>query len=44
VEKLAREYLRFPAFIQIVISESDKANIEQRIEFVNDGNRKTKLK
>ncbi len=44
VEKMAREYLRFPAFIEVMSSSTEKSNIEQRIEFVNDGSRKQKLK
>ena len=43
VEKMAREYLKFPAFIQVG-EIGDKKTIEQRIEFVtHDSQRRPKL-
>ena len=43
VEKMARQYLKFPAFIQIG-EIGDKKMIEQKIEFVtHDNQRRTKL-
>ena len=47
VEKLARDYLRFPAFIQVAtqVGADQTHNIEQRVEFVNSGaSRMQKLK
>jgi len=44
VEKMARQYLKFPALVQIGEPGGSKKNIEQRIEFVtNEGQRKQKL-
>lgn len=43
VEKMAKEYLKFPAFIQVG-EIGDKKTIEQRLEFVsNDSQRRHKL-
>ena len=47
VEKIAREYLKYPAYIQIGdhSATNDVKNIEQRIEFVHsESQRRQKLK
>lgn len=44
VEKMARQYLKFPVLVQIGEPGGSKKDIEQRIEFVtNEGQRKQKL-
>ena len=44
IEKMARQYLKHPAIIQIGEPGGSKKDIEQRIEFVtNESQRKQKL-
>lgn len=43
IEKMARKYLRAPAFISIGEPGGGKKDIEQRVEFVSDSSKRNKL-
>jgi ATP-dependent RNA helicase DDX23/PRP28 len=43
IEKMARRYLRAPAFITIGEPGGGKKDIEQRIEFVSESSKRHKL-
>ena len=43
IEKLARKYLRSPAFISIGEPGGGKKDIDQRIEFVTESQKRNKL-
>eukprot|EP00919_Chromeraceae_sp_WS-2016_P034813 GHVR01082481.1.p1 GENE.GHVR01082481.1~~GHVR01082481.1.p1 ORF type:complete len:573 (+),score=141.76 GHVR01082481.1:490-2208(+) len=43
VEKLARKYLRAPAFISVGDPGAGKRSIEQRLEFISEGKKKQRL-
>lgn len=43
IEQIARKYLKFPAMVQVGDHGQGKKNIEQRVEFVQDGSKKSRL-